>query len=98
MTDAVRHQGARLWLRALIFIIGALETAVLVFLVSEFMKTSDPLGVSITQAITLAVAVPYVLLALPGMIMAYANCWLPLALLLVAAVPAAYFLFLWQNA
>jgi hypothetical protein len=54
------------------------------------------LGAAIGRGITMLLAIPYAVLAVPGIIMAYRNRWLPLALaLVVLAVPAA--ILLWRH-
>jgi hypothetical protein len=84
-------------LRNLTLAIGALETVALALFAGLMLQSSDPLGAAIGRGIATLMAVPYVLLALPGMILAYLDRWLPLALtLVVLAMPAA--ILLWRHA
>lgn len=79
-------------LRALIFVIGGLETAAvlaLLFLLDPF-GTSDPLGRSIAVGLSLMLAAPYVTLVAPALLLAAVDRFLPLALALtVLALIAA---------
>jgi hypothetical protein len=84
-------------LRTLTLAIGAVETLALAMFAALMLQSSDPLGAAIGRGITMLLAVPYVVLAVPGMALAYLRRWLPLALaLVVLAVPAA--ILLWRHA
>jgi hypothetical protein len=84
-------------LRSLTLAIGILETLALVMFAALMLQASDPLGAAIGRGVTMLLAVPYVLLTVPGMALAYLRRWLPAALgLVVAAVPAA--ILLWRMA
>ncbi len=84
-------------LRSLTLAIGVIETLALVMFAALMLQSSDPLGAAIGRGITMLLAVPYVLLALPGMVLAYLGRWLPAALaLVVLAMPAA--ILLWRFA
>lgn len=84
-------------LRALVLAIGIVETLALAMFAALMLQSSDPLGAAIGRGITMLLAVPYLLFAVPGMVLAYLRRWLPLALALVAlAVPAA--ILLWRFA
>jgi hypothetical protein len=84
-------------LRTLALAIGAVETLALLAFAILMLQSSDPLGAAIGRGVTMLLAVPYVLFAVPGIILAYVKRALPLALGLVAlAVPAA--ILLWQHA
>jgi hypothetical protein len=83
--------------RSLVLAIGVIETLALVMFAALMLQSSDPLGAAIGRGITMLLAVPYVALAVPGMVLAYLGRWLPLALaLVVLAVPAA--ILLWRFA
>jgi hypothetical protein len=84
-------------LRSLTLAIGVIETLALVMFAALMLQSSDPLGAAIGRGVTMLLAVPYVLLALPGMVLAYLGRWLPAALaLVVLAMPAA--ILLWRFA
>lgn len=84
-------------LRALVLAIGGLETLALVMFAALMLQSSDPLGAAIGRRIVLLLAAPYLVLTLPGLVLAWRNRLLPLALALVAlAVPAT--LMLWHGA
>jgi len=84
-------------LRSLVLAIGIIETLALLMFAALMLQSSDPLGAAIGRGVTMLLAVPYVLLALPGMVLAYLGRWLPLALaLVVLAMPAA--ILLWRHA
>lgn len=82
-------------LRISVFIIGGLETIAFVgFVVAvDPFGSSDPLGRSIAVAMSLIMAVPYVALVVPALILAACSRFLPFALALTAlAFVAAGFL------
>ena len=84
-------------LRSLTLAIGILETLALIMFAALMLQSSDPLGAAIGRGVTMLLAIPYVALAVPGMVLAYMKRWLPAALgLVVAAVPAA--ILLWRAA
>ena len=84
-------------LRRLTLAIGAMETVALMFYAGIMLQGSDPMGAAIGRAITMLMAVPYVLLTLPGLVLAWKNRMLPLALLLVTlAIPVA--IVFWRQA
>jgi len=84
-------------LRRLTFAIGAMETMALMFYAGIMLQGSDPMGAAIGRAITMLMAVPYVLFTLPGLVLAWKNRWLPLALtIVVLAIPVA--ILFWRQA
>jgi hypothetical protein len=84
-------------LRSLVLAIGAMETVALAFFAGLMLQSSDPMGAAIGRGITMLMAIPYAVLALPGMVMGWTNRRLPLALaLVVLAIPAA--ILLWRHA
>lgn len=86
-------------LRWTVFIIGALETIAFVgfVLAVDPFGSSDPLGHGIAVAMSLIMAVPYVVLVVPALILAACGRFLPFAVVLtvLALVAAA---FLWSIA
>jgi hypothetical protein len=83
--------------RSLVLAIGAIETAALAMFAALMLQSTDPLGAAIGRGITALLAVPYVALALPGIVLAYLGRYVALALaLVVLAVPAA--ILLWRFA
>jgi hypothetical protein len=84
-------------LRRLALAIGAMETVALMFYAGIMLQGSDPMGAAIGRAITMLIALPYVLLTLPGLVLAWKNRLLPLALtLVVLAIPVA--IVFWRQA
>jgi hypothetical protein len=84
-------------LRRLTLAIGAVETLALVYFAGIMLQSSDPMGAAIGRAVAMLMAVPYVVLTLPGIVLAWKNRWLPLALALVTlAIPVA--VLFWRQA
>jgi hypothetical protein len=82
-------------LRVVVLALGVLQTIALALFAAILLGSSDPWGIG--RAVVALVAVPYVLLTLPGMTLAFIGRWLPLALLLVVvAAPIAFAL--WSYA
>ena len=86
-------------LRTLALVVGAVETLALVVFASIMLpsSSSDPLGSTIGQGVTMLLALPYVALVVPGLFLAwtYRAPRAGLALVLLAIPVAAV---LWQNA
>jgi hypothetical protein len=77
-------------LRRLTLAVGIIETLALVYFFLLMLQSADPLGAALGRGITMFLAAPFVVLTVPGMVMAWKNRWLPLALaLVVLAVPGA---------
>jgi hypothetical protein len=82
-------------LRAVVLAVGFVETVALALFAAILLGSSDPWGIG--RAMVALMAAPYVLLTLPGMVLALVDRWVPLALLLVAtAMPVAFAL--WSYA
>lgn len=82
-------------LRVIVLAIGVLETAGLALFAAVLLGSSDPWGIG--RALVGLMVAPYVLLALPGIVLAFVDRWVPLALLLVVtALPVAFAL--WSYA
>jgi len=91
---------ARNWLRAAVFVIGGLQTAVvLAILVMFFPKLSAAGSFSraIASAALLIYCGPYLVFAVPALILAARNRY-PLAALALCAVAVASTVVLWRAA
>jgi hypothetical protein len=84
-------------LRALVFVIGGVETAVVVgmlILLDPFGSSSDQLTRSIAVGVSTLLGVPYVALVVPALVLAALDRYLPLALALtILAIGVAFALF-----
>ena len=81
--ETARPRGA---LRALVIVLGLIETAVFIAFVWVMLDQSDALSRSIGQALALVAAIPFCVLVLPGLGLAFANRHLRVALGLTLAV------------
>jgi hypothetical protein len=76
-------------LRWLVLTLGAVETFAAISFAAFVLWTSDPLALAIGKGVAGLVAVPYLLLVAPALMMGLTGRWLSVALaLLVIAVPA----------
>ncbi len=84
-------------LRAVALTIGAVETLAMVMFASLMLQSADPLGAALGRGATTLMTIPYVALALPGLVLAWKQRYEPLALaLVVIAIPVAAYL--WRIA
>ncbi len=81
--EAQRPSGA---LRALVIVLGLIEAAVFVAFVWIMLNQSDALSRSIGEALALIAAIPFCVLVLPALWLAFANRHLRVALGLTLAV------------
>ena len=82
-------------LRGTAAILAAAELVLGVGFAGLFLaSSSDPLGPAIAAGVAELTAVPLVLCALPALILAWRDRWMPLALVLALATPALWLLLL----
>jgi hypothetical protein len=92
----VSDRASRATLRAIVIVVGLIETVLVAVFVALMLQSSDPLGRAIGTGMATLVAVPYGVLVVPGLALGLANRWLPLALAFtVAAVPATLIAWRW---
>ena len=85
-TEELDHKNAG-WLRALVLLLGSLETVAFVAFAGLMLRSTDPIGRSIGEGLTAMLAVPLAALVVPALWLAYRRQRVPLALALVIAAP-----------
>ena len=83
--------------RAAVLILGALETLLVAVFFTLLLWTSDPWAWAIGRAVAELVAIPYILLVVPALVMGVLGRWLPFALALALIAPPATILVLYHG-
>lgn len=96
-TDLDRSARAGALLRLITLSIGSVEVILFTLFAHVMLQSTDPLGASIGEGMTLLMAAPLILLTLPGLLLAWLDRAPRTALTLVLlAVPLAAML--WASA
>ncbi len=96
MTDTRQAVGSGWWLRPAVLVLGGLETIGALYilggvLASGQLTSGEQLSRTLAWAVMFIYLVPYLVLVVPGLVLAWRNRRLPLALALCfAAVPITY--------
>lgn len=87
-----------IFIRILAITLGAIEALATIAIVALLLVgESDPLGRAISQGIINLLIIPFVLCVLPGLVLAFANRFIYVALaLIISALPVT--IILWRGA
>ncbi|WP_295555643.1 hypothetical protein [uncultured Hyphomicrobium sp.] len=96
-TNLDQATGGGALMRLVTLVLGSVEVILFTLFAHLMLQSTDPLGASIGQGMTLLLAAPLVLLTLPGLLLAWLDRAPRTALALVLlALPAA--VLLWSGA